>query len=74
MTYSVFDQIRYDVGPTPVLLRCPNGHVSAVNNKDFENLGNLGSYFECTHCRNTTGKVVVLIRSMRTFKARSVRP
>ena len=60
----------YQVGPDPVMLRCPEGHVSAISKEDFDNLGNVGSYFECPWCSVSTGRIVVLIRSMRTFKAR----
>lgn len=64
------NQIPYELGSKPVLLRCPDGHVCAVNAKDYANLGNVGSYFECVWCWGIRGKLTVLTRDMRTYKAR----
>lgn len=70
MAYSVFDHMQYDVGKNPVLLRCPEGHVAAIHENDFEHLGNIGAYFECTKCWHGHHKVTVLTANMRTNKAR----
>jgi hypothetical protein len=60
----------YQVGSEPVMLRCLEGHVSAISKEDFDNLGDIGSYFECPWCMASTGRVTVLTKAMRTYKAR----
>lgn len=60
----------YQVGRNPVMLRCPEGHVSAVSKEDFDRLGLVGSYFECPWCSVSTGRITILSTSMRTYKAK----
>ena len=47
----------YHAGPNPVMMRCPEGHVSAIKQEDFDNLGEIGSYFECPWCQVSTGRI-----------------